>query len=176
MSRALRVSPLFFASLFALTGCGYHGQDAAVHLPKTVHVLDVPMFKNHTQTFHAEQSMTDAVLKELTSRTAYRVLSTDDPGDADAVLHGEITSFTVYALTYNSTTNDSSSFEVTMVARVTLTDRNKRVLYTNNNYVFRQQYETTQDLASFIQEDPAAMRRLSRDFAQNLVSDILESF
>ena len=160
----------------ALSGCGYQGQNSAVHLPKTVHVIDVPMFRNHTQNYHAEQTMTQAVLKELTSRTAYRVITSDDPGNADAVLHGDITSVSVYALTYNSSTNDSSSFEVTVIARVSLTDRNNRVLYQNPAYVFRQQYETTQDLASFIQEDPAAMNRLSRDFAQNLVSDILESF
>ena len=55
-------------------------------------------------------------------------------------------------------------------------DRDKRVLYENKSYSFRQQYQTTQDLVSFIQEDPAAVQRLSRDFAQALVSDILESF
>ena len=55
-------------------------------------------------------------------------------------------------------------------------DRDKRVLYENKTYSFRQQYQTTQDLVSFIQEDPAAVQRLSRDFAQGLVSDILESF
>ena len=55
-------------------------------------------------------------------------------------------------------------------------DRDKRLLYENKTYTFRQQYQTTQDLVSFIQEDPAAVQRLSRDFAQALVSDILESF
>jgi hypothetical protein len=59
---------------------------------------------------------------------------------------------------------------------VKVLDRNKRVLYENTHYTFRQQYQTTQDLVSFIQEDPAAVQRLSRDFAQALVSDILESF
>jgi hypothetical protein len=61
-------------------------------------------------------------------------------------------------------------------ARISLLDRNHKVLYQNSNYIFRQQYETTQDLATFVQEDPAAVQRLSRDFAQAVVSDILESF
>ncbi len=160
----------------APTGCGYHGAGAAVHLPKSVHLVDVPTFQNHTQAYHVELSMTQAVLKELTSRTAYRVESTDEPGDADAIVRGEVTSFQVIPLTYDSTTGQSSSFLITVGARVSVVDKNNRVLYQNNKYVFRQQYQTTQDLVSFIQEDPAAVERLSRDFAQNLVSDILESF
>ena len=177
LRRLVRPPVLLLAALGLLpTACGYHGANSAVHLPKTVHLVDVPTFKNHTQAYHVELSMTQAVLKELTSRTPYRVASTDEPGSADAVIRGEITSFQVFPLTYDSTTNQSSSFLITVGARVSVVDRNNRVLYRNNSYLFRQQYQTTQDLVSFIQEDPAAVERLSRDFAQNLVSDILESF
>lgn len=174
--RATPTLLLCLAAASASIGCGYHGAGAAVHLPKTVHLVDVPTFKNHTQAYHVELTMTEAVLKELTSRTPYRVASTDEPGDADAVIHGDITSYQVIPLTYDSTTNQSSSFLVTIGARVWVVDKNNRVLYQNNAYLFRQQYQTTQDLVSFIQEDPAAVQRLSRDFAKNLVSDILESF
>lgn len=174
-ARTLLHWPLAFA-LLSLPGCGYHPAGQATHIPATVHVIDVPVFKNHTQAYHIELDMTGAVLKELQSRTAFKTATTDSPGNADAVLHGDITSFTVYALTYDSTTNQSSSYVVNVAARVTLTDRDGRILYQNNAYLFRQQYESTQDLVSFIQEDSAAMQRLSRDFAQNLVADITESF
>ncbi len=174
MLRALALAAL--ATTLPLAGCGYHNAGTAVHLPKTVHLVDVPIFRNHTQAYHVELTMTQAVLKELTSRTKYRVTSTEDVGEADAVIRGDITSFVVFPLTYDSTTNQSSSFLVTVGARVTVTDKNNRTLYQNNGYVFRQQYQTTQDLVSFVQEDPAAVQRLSRDFAQSLVSDILNSF
>jgi hypothetical protein len=65
---------------------------------------------------------------------------------------------------------------VTINANVVLTDRDNRVLYRHMNYVFHEQYETTSDLVSFIEEDSPAVQRLSRDFAQALVGDILESF
>jgi hypothetical protein len=42
--------------------------------------------------------------------------------------------------------------------------------------VFHEQFETTSDPASFIEEDSPAVQRISRDFAQALVSDVLESF
>jgi hypothetical protein len=42
--------------------------------------------------------------------------------------------------------------------------------------VYREQYQTTTDLATFIQEDPAAVERISRAFARQLVGDVLEGF
>jgi hypothetical protein len=60
--------------------------------------------------------------------------------------------------------------------RVSLTDRQGKVLYQNPSYLFREQYEVSQDLVSFFEEDSPAFRRLSRDFARTLVSNILEGF
>jgi len=169
----------FVAALSALflsiTGCGYHTAGSAAHLPNTVHTLAVPVFQNVTQSYHLEVAFTQAVIREFSSRTSYHLVSSND-GDADATLQGTITSYQVVPLTYNSQTGQSSSFLITVKARILLTDRNHKTLYKNSNYLFRQQYETTQDLVSFIQEDPAALQRLSRDFAQAVVSDILESF
>jgi hypothetical protein len=79
-------------------------------------------------------------------------------------------------LTYNVQTQQSSSFLITMVLSVTLTDRAGKLLYENKNYVFRQQYQSTTDLPTFLQENPAAVQRLSREFAQTLVADLLEGF
>jgi len=139
------------ASLLLLTGCGYHTAGSAAHLPNT------------------------AVIKEFSSRTPYHLVPGND-ADADATLNGTITSFQVVPLTYNSQTGQSSSFLVTIRARVVMTDRNHKVLFQNSSYLFRQQYETTEDLVTFIQEDPSAVDRLSHDFAHAVVSDILESF
>jgi outer membrane lipopolysaccharide assembly protein LptE/RlpB len=163
------------ASLLLNAGCGYHTASSAAHLPQTVHTLAVPTFQNATQSYHTEVSFTQAVIKEFSSRTPYHLEPVADP-DADATLNGTITSFQVVPLTYNSQTGQSSSFLVTIKAKVVLTDRNHKVLYENATYLFRQQYETTEDLVTFILEDPSSVQRLSRDFAQAVVSDILESF
>jgi outer membrane lipopolysaccharide assembly protein LptE/RlpB len=92
------------------------------------------------------------------------------------VLHGTILKEIVAPLTYNTATQQSSSFLITMVVSVTLTGRDGNVLYENKNYVFRQQYQSTTNLPSFFQENPAAMQRLSREFARQLVADVLEGF
>jgi Lipopolysaccharide-assembly len=119
--------------------------------------------------------MTDAVIREFATRTRFRVSPNANP-DADAVLHGTILKQSVTPLTYNASTQESSSFLVTMVVSVTLNGRDGKVLYENKNYVFRQQYQSTTDLPTFLDESPTALDRLSRDFARALVSDVLEGF
>jgi hypothetical protein len=72
----------------SMAGCGYHTVGAATHIPANVHTIDVPIFKNLTQTYHVEVTMTEAVLKALQSRTAFKTESTDNTAGADAVLRG----------------------------------------------------------------------------------------
>lgn len=169
--------PFVFAIVLAaasLSGCGYHTLGAAAHLPPDVHTLAVPVFATRTEANGAETAMTQAVVREFIARTRFRV-TTDSGADADAVLHGTILKQTVTPLTYNAATQQSSSFLITIVASVTLIAHDGRVLYENKNYVYREQYQSTTDLPTFIQEDPAAIQRLSREFARQLVADILES-
>ena len=163
------------APLAAMAGCGYHTLGAATHLPPDVHTLAVPVFATRTDAYHTETAMTDAVIREFATRTRFRVTPAEGK-DADAVLHGTILTQTVAPLTYNSATEQSSSFLLTIVVSVKLTGRDGRVLYENKNYVYRQQYQTTANLPSFFEENPAAVERLSREFARALVADVLEGF
>ena len=162
-------------TLLSISGCGYHSLGAATHLPPDVHTLSVPVFATRTEAYHTETAMTEAVIREFATRTRFRV-TPDGGSDADAVLRGTILKETVAPLTYNSSTQQSSSFLITMVVSVTLTGRDGKLLYENKNYVFRQQYQSTTDLPTFLQENPAAVERLSRDFARQLVADVLEGF
>jgi outer membrane lipopolysaccharide assembly protein LptE/RlpB len=172
--RRFALATIAFA-LLSLSGCGYHSLGAATHLPPDVHTLSVPVFATRTEAYHTETAMTDAVIREFAARTRFRV-TPGEGGDPDAVLHGTILKEYVAPLTYNSSTQQSSSFLITLVVSVTLNGRDGKVLYENKNYVFRQQYQTTTNLPTFLQEDPAAVERLSREFARQLVADVLEGF
>ena len=172
--RRFALAPIVFA-LLGLSGCGYHTLGAATHLPPDLHTLSVPVFATRTEAYHTETAMTQAVIREFAARTRFRVTPVESP-DADAVLHGTILKETVAPLTYNTATQQSSSFLITMVVSVTLNGRDGKVLYENKNYVYRQQYQSTTDLPTFLQENPAAVERLSREFARQLVADVLEGF
>ncbi|MGO9317370.1 MAG: LPS assembly lipoprotein LptE [Terracidiphilus sp.] len=172
--RKFALLPIAFA-LLGIGGCGYHTLGAASHLPPGVQTLAVPVFATHTEAYHTEVVMTEAVIREFATRTRLRV-TPDASGNPDAVLHGTILKEMVEPLTYNSSTQQSSSFLITVVVSVTLTGRDGKILYENKNYVYRQQYQSTTDLSSFIEENPAAMERLSRELARQLVADVLEGF
>lgn len=174
--RWILVKTVLAAGIFSvLTGCGYHTVGSAAHLPPDTKTLAVPVFATRTNAYRTETVMTSAVIREFATRTRLRV-TPDEKGDPDTTLHGTILTQTVAPLTYNSQTQQSSSFLITVTASVSLTARDGRVLYENKNYVFRQQYQSTTDLPTFLEENPAAIERLSRDFARALVADVLESF
>ena len=169
-------SSLFLAVLCCFTaGCGYHTAGSATHMPANVRSIAVPVFATHVQAYHTEMALTQAVIRELDTRTNRRIL-TQNSADADAVLSGTVLTQTSVPLTYDSTSGETSSYVVRITVKVVLTARDGRVLYRNDALSYREQYQSTQDLTGFLREDPAAVNRLSRDFAQALVSDMLESF
>ena len=158
-----------------LLGCGYHTAGHSTQLPDNVRTLAIPSFKNETLTYHIEQMLTSSVVREFNLRTRYRILN-ETTNDPDATLSGTVLSTVASPLTYDTATGRAASVLVVVSMKVTLTDRGGKVLYQNPAYLFREQYEVSQDLSSFFEEDSPAFRRLSQDFARTLVSNILEGF
>jgi outer membrane lipopolysaccharide assembly protein LptE/RlpB len=171
----MRLRHLILLLLTPLAGCGYHTAGSATHLPPSVRTLAVPIFATRVQAFHTETAFTQATIRELNTRTRYRILNSDTP-DADATLRGTILTQAVAPLTYDASSGQTSSYLITITAKVVLTAHDGHVLYANNNLLFHEQYQSTQDLSGFIQEDSPAVGRISRAFANAVVSDMLESF
>jgi len=165
-----------YCVLFLLSAsCGYHTAGHAVQLPDNVKTIAIPAFKNETLTYRIEQMLTASVVREFTTRTHYRILN-NSSDDADATLSGTVLSTVASPITYDTNTGRAASVLVVVSMKVSLTDRSGKVLYQNPAYLFREQYEVSQDLATFFEEDSPAFRRLSQDFARTLVSNILEGF
>lgn len=188
--------------LIGMVSCGYHTSGSSSVLPPDVKTLAIPSFQNQTHTYHLETGLTGAVIREFNTRTKYRIVQTapvpsprgaaqpvtesggrpasqnaEQPvPDADATLQGTVISAQVAPVAYDSVTGRAASGLVTIVLKVTLTARDGRVLYSNPNYVFRDQYQISNELASFFEEQGPALDRLERDFSRTLVSDILEAF
>jgi outer membrane lipopolysaccharide assembly protein LptE/RlpB len=158
-----------------LAGCGYHQVGAAAHVPAGVRTIAVPIFQSKVQGYNTETAFTQAVVRELNTRTRYRVL-TGVPANADTTLRGTIVAEAVTPLTYDASSGQTSSYLVTVTADVELVGQDGAVLYRNDAFAWREQYQSTQDLSGFVQEDSAAVRRMARDFAEALVSEMTESF
>ena len=195
-SLELPVLPVSFLALclcvsvaLFLPACGYHVGGMASRLPPGLKVISVPALENRTNRYRVEQLMTEAVIHEFLARTKYRIVSTED--SADAVLHGEITSLESIPVVFdtspaanpttipnvNTTTARATTMLVSVRLKVWLEERGtKRVLYRNDNFLFREPYEVSTNTATFFDEQGPALDRMARDFASQLVADVLENF
>jgi hypothetical protein len=174
---------------FFLSSCGYHVGGTASRLPPGLKVIAVPALKNDTNRYRIEDIMTEAVVREFLARTRYRIVASEDAGDA--VLRGEITGIEAVPVVFDTTPNPgattapnvnastarATTMLVTVHMKVRLEERDTRnVLYHNDNYLFREPYEISTDPTKFFDEQGPALDRMSRDFAARLVSDVVENF
>lgn len=172
---ALRSSFLGVLCVALFTSCGYHATTAKHNGLPQVHTLAVPAFVNQTHAYRVEQVLTTAIVRELTTRTNYKIVNEDD-SDADATLKGIVAQVQTAPVTYDSTTGRVSTALVTVNMHVSLVDKKGTILFENPNYVFRDEYQISRELSSFFDEETPALDRLSRDVARSLISNILEGF
>lgn len=165
-----------FPFLFSvLPGCGYHVAGRGSRLPESLKTIAVPALENRTTRYRIEQRLTEALVRELLARTKYRVVQ--DVSSADAVLRGEVTSIESRAVLFDAATGRATTMNVTVLLKVRLVEREtQKALYANDNFLFREQYEISTDVASFFEEQDPALERLARDFAARLVAALLENF
>jgi hypothetical protein len=140
-----------------------------------VQTIAIEVFANHTANYRIEQRLTEAVVHEFLARTKYRIVT--NPEAADAVLTGDVTKIESSALVFDSSTGRATTVLVTVNMKATLKDRaTGNTLYDNDNFVFREPYEVSTDVGVFFQQEGPSLDRMSRDFASQLVSTILEKF
>jgi hypothetical protein len=177
MRKHLRSTVLVAA--LAAAGCGYTLAGRGSFLPAYINTIGIPTFVNRTTVFNLETQLTQKVQSEFIGRGRYKIIP-DAPG-ADAVLTGEVTSVSIAPASFNPQ-QTASRYIITMTARVELRDvRDSKILWENPSLVFREEYEAQSgtgvlDPAAFFGQDINALERMSSDFAQAIVSAILEAF
>jgi len=164
--------------LFALvgSGCGYRmGSRAVPGLPRAIRSIAVPTFQNDTFRFKIEQTLTAAVIRELLTRTSYRVQSQEE--GSDALLKGVVTAIYSSPIVFDPNSGRTTEVLITVSMRVTLEDAaSHQVLYEANDLVYREPYQVSTDPATYFGEDQLAIERLSRRVAASLVSTLIGNF
>jgi outer membrane lipopolysaccharide assembly protein LptE/RlpB len=169
------IAALLLIASASITGCGYHVAGRAGNLPAEWTTIAVPAFKNDTTRYRIEQRFTAAVIRQFVQRTKYRIVQ--DPANADAVLHGEVVSIETDPMLFNATTGQVTMMLVTVHTKVQLIGaKDEKPVYENNDMVYRDEYQISSDVQSFFEEQDPALERMSRDFASQLVSNVLETF
>lgn len=144
-------------------------------LPSYIKTVAVPAFQNTALRYKIEHRFTDAVMTELIRRGhGLRVQS--ERGGADAVIDGVVKGFGFSGVLLDDK-GRARIFEVTIVAGVTVRDQHdNRVLYDNQNFIFRGEFEFANDPRNFFNEEDPAVMRISRAFAESIVSTLVNGF
>ncbi len=143
-------------------------------LPKNIKRIAVPAFQFEVQgaRYRVESRFTEAVSREIIKRgRGLKVQGTRD--GADAAIEGTIRNFNFSGVLLDRE-GRARVYEVTIVAAVTVRDlKENKIIYDNQNFVFRDSFEFSDDPRSFFNEEDPAVERMSRAFAESVVSTIV---
>ena len=144
-------------------------------LPAHIRTVAVPAFQNQALRFKIEHRFTEAVMNELIHRGHGLHVQSEREG-ADAVIDGVVKSFGFSGVLLDDK-GRARIFEVTITAAVTVRDQHEnRVLYDNQNFVFRGEFEFANDPRTFFNEEDPAVLRMARSFAESIVSTLINGF
>ena len=169
--RCFAVAALFLA-VSGFTECYKPVTDSG--LPKTIKTVAVPAFQFEVAgaRYRVESRFTEAVSKEIIKRgRGLKVQGSID--GADAVVEGTIRNFNFSGVLLDRD-GRARVYEVTVVVAVTIRDlKENKILYDNQNFVFRDSFEFSEDPRSFFNEEDPAVERMARAFAESVVSTIV---
>ena len=173
------ISAMFKAALFALAMsmivdvCGYKPAGKGKSLPVSIKTIAVPVFQNSSLKYRVEQRFTQAVIDEILKRArAVRVVTNQD--NADAVLNGDIRGFHAGGAILDDR-GRTRVWDVRIILSVVVRDlKTHKIIYQNPRMAFEGQYELSDDPESFFNEENPAVDRIAKDFAQTLVSTLME--
>lgn len=180
--RVLQSAPVALAAVSA--ACGYTLAGRGSFLPDYIRTIAIPLFLNRTPFLTVEQLFTEKVRIEFQSRGRYAVQPAE-PG-ADGVVRGEIVGIGAAPVGFTDA-QLATRYRFTVTVSVKFEDKTKSsTLWENPSLSFSDEYELASrtsglsggvvDGAAFLDQERAAVDRLSTDFARSVVSAILEAF
>jgi hypothetical protein len=145
-------------------------------IPKTIHTVAVPPFENATVRYKLTDLLPEAVSRELIARTHYQLVN--DPTQADAVLRGTVINYIAYPTLIDQATGRTSGLQINVRLAVSLVERSSgKVIFTRPNFEAHERYElSVTNNVQYFDESGAAVQRLSKDVARDVISAILENF
>jgi hypothetical protein len=143
-------------------------------LPKRIKKVAVPAFQFEARglRYRVESRFTEAVTKEIIRRGRGIKVQGSREG-ADAVIEGTIRDFNFTGVLLDRE-GRARIYEVTIVVAVTVRDlQENKILFDNQNFIFRDSFEFSEDPRSFFNEEDPAVERMARAFAESVVSSVV---
>lgn len=146
-------------------------------LPSNIKKIAVPAFQFEVKgaRYRVESRFTEAVSREIIKRGRGLTVQGSRDG-ADAVVEGTIRDFSFSGVLLDRQ-GRARVYEVTITVALTIRDlKENKILYDNQNLIFRDSFEFSEDPRSFFNEEDPAVERMARAFAESVVSTIVNGF
>jgi len=169
-----KASILAVAVLSAHAACGYRLAGRNQLLPPQIKTIGILPFVNSTRRAEVEQRITEQITQTFISRGGYRTVPSAE--GADAVLRGEVTGYDANPVRVGQD-GRASAYEVIVTATVELKDPvTEKVYFRSDHFIFKRQYDVARSASQFFDEEITAINEVARDFAESVVTSILEGF
>jgi outer membrane lipopolysaccharide assembly protein LptE/RlpB len=163
------------ACVLTLSACGYHTAGHADLMPKSIHSVCIPAFKNASSRYKLSDHLPEAISREFISRTRYSIVS--DCSQADAVLTGTVLNYLASQTVVPVATGRAVAADLHVILSVTFTERaTGAVLYNNANFSVNERYEISTDPIAYLEESDAGLNRVAVQVSRQVVSAILNKF
>ncbi len=173
-SLAVLFALVALAGALGLTGCGYALVGRASNLPPGIKSVYLKPLENRTPRQQIDQILTRAIATELVTRKRFAVAS--DAAGADAEISGAVVQFSVVPVAFDQT-GRAKQYEIAVTAQVKFRRiSDDKVIWSNDHYNFRESYDVQGSSLSYFDQENLAIEKVAPQFAQTMVSDLLEGF
>jgi len=147
-----------------LGGCGYTVNGT---LPSHINTVAVPIFRNRTQEPAIEGFITRAVVEAFSTNGRLKVVGS---GNADAILDGEITEYSVASIAFDKDSN-VRQYRLVVTVNLRMRDMRKRALLFQQNAVREQaDFRVQNAVSQTISREETALRLAAVDIGRAIVS------
>ena len=151
-------------------GCGYSLRG---NLPPDVKTVGVPIFRNLTAEPAVEGFITRAIVEAFVRNGRLRVVT---PAEADAILDGEVTGYTVVATAFNPNEN-ITAYRLVVTLNLTFRDvKRKSILFQQVGLQEQADFRVLGQVSQTISREEAAVSQAAVQIARTVVNLAIERF
>jgi outer membrane lipopolysaccharide assembly protein LptE/RlpB len=154
----------------ALGGCGYSLRGT---LPSHIHTVAVPIFLNRTSQPGVEAILTRAIAQALATNGRLRVVR---PEEADAILNGEVITYSVAPIAFDQSLN-IQEYRLVVVLNLRMRDvRKNTVLFQQNGVAEQADFRVAGPVSATIAVEETALTFAAGEIARSIVSLAIDPF
>lgn len=151
-------------------GCGYTVNGT---LPSDIKTISVPIFQNLTRQPGVEGLVTRAVVEAFSTNGRLKVVGS---GNADAILDGEITEYSVASIAFDKDSN-VRQYRLVVTVNLRMRDMRKRALLFQQNAVREQaDFRVQNAVSATISREETALQAAAVDIGRAIVSLAITRF